>query len=184
MSSYRPPASPPAAPRSSSSRVRKWKPFGPGCLKCLSICPVLLVAMRAPAPYIPALGVLFRHPDRPPLFFFTWPSRGGNLLLFIIFTHFSLGCLVFWNPGLPRVPQLWGRLGRNASVLATPSFQSRDHKYVGLGVVAQRKHIRLGTMKSWVRSLASLRGLRIQRCGELWCRSQTWLGSCVAVVVV
>ena len=35
-----------------------------------------------------------------------------------------------------------------------------------------------------VQSLASLRGLRIQRCHELWCRSQVWLGSSVAVAVV
>ena len=34
------------------------------------------------------------------------------------------------------------------------------------------------------RSLASLSGLRIQHCPELWCRSQTWLGSRVAVAVV
>ena len=26
--------------------------------------------------------------------------------------------------------------------------------------------------------------VRIQRCHELWCRSQMWLGSCVAVAVV
>ena len=35
----------------------------------------------------------------------------------------------------------------------------------------------------WVRSLALLSGLRIQRCHELWCRSQTWLGSRVAVAL-
>ena len=32
--------------------------------------------------------------------------------------------------------------------------------------------------------LASLSGLRIQCCRELWCRSQTRLRSCVAVAVV
>ena len=32
-----------------------------------------------------------------------------------------------------------------------------------------------------VQSLASLSGLRIQRCRELWCRAQTRLGSRVAV---
>ena len=32
-------------------------------------------------------------------------------------------------------------------------------------------------------SLALLSELRIQHCGELWCRSQTRLGSCVAVAV-
>ena len=36
----------------------------------------------------------------------------------------------------------------------------------------------------WVRSLARLSGLRIQRCYKLQCRSQTWLGSGVAVAVV
>ena len=30
---------------------------------------------------------------------------------------------------------------------------------------------------------ASLSGLRIQRCCELWCRSQMWLGSGVAVAM-
>ena len=34
-----------------------------------------------------------------------------------------------------------------------------------------------------VRSLASLSGLRIQCCHELWYRSQTWLGSGIAVAV-
>ena len=38
--------------------------------------------------------------------------------------------------------------------------------------VAQSKRIRLGTMRLQVRSLASLSGLRIRRCCELWCRSQ------------
>ena len=36
-------------------------------------------------------------------------------------------------------------------------------------------------MRTQVRSLASLSGLRIQRCGELWCRSQARLGPGVAV---
>ena len=36
-------------------------------------------------------------------------------------------------------------------------------------------------MRMWVWSLASLSGLGIQHCHELWCRSQTQLGSDVAV---
>ena len=35
-----------------------------------------------------------------------------------------------------------------------------------------------------VRSLASLSELRIQRCRELWCRSQKQLGPLLAVAVV
>ena len=38
-------------------------------------------------------------------------------------------------------------------------------------------------MRIQVRSLASLSELRIQRCQELWCRSQMRLGSGVAVAV-
>ena len=50
--------------------------------------------------------------------------------------------------------------------------------------MAQWKQIRLRTMRWRVQSLASLNGLRIQRCHELWCRSQVRLGSGVAVAVV
>ena len=38
-------------------------------------------------------------------------------------------------------------------------------------------------MRMWVRSLPSLIGLGIWYCHELWCRSQTWLRSCVAVIL-
>ena len=51
----------------------------------------------------------------------------------------------------------------------------------GVPVMARQKWIWLGTMRSRVQSLASLSGLRIQRCQELWCRLQTWLGSGVAM---
>ena len=51
-------------------------------------------------------------------------------------------------------------------------------------LMAQRKRIRLGTMRLRGLSLASLSGFRIQRCRELGCRSQTQLGSCLAVAVV
>ena len=42
---------------------------------------------------------------------------------------------------------------------------------------------RLGTMRLQVPSLASLSALRIWHCRELWCRSQMWLGSGIAVAV-
>ena len=38
-------------------------------------------------------------------------------------------------------------------------------------------------MRTQVQPLASLSGLRIQCCGELWYRLQVGLGSCVAVAV-
>ena len=49
--------------------------------------------------------------------------------------------------------------------------------------MAQQKQIRLGTMRLWVPSLASLNGLGIQCCHKLWCRSQTQLGSGIAVAL-
>ena len=49
--------------------------------------------------------------------------------------------------------------------------------------MAQRKQIRVGTMKLEVRSLASLRGLRNWHCRELRYRSQTQLGSYIAAAV-
>ena len=47
--------------------------------------------------------------------------------------------------------------------------------------MAQQWQNQLVSMRTRVRSLA---WLRIWHCRELWCRSQTWLGSCVAVAVV
>ena len=40
------------------------------------------------------------------------------------------------------------------------------------------------SMKMQFPSLASLSGLRVWRCRELWCGSQTWLSSGVTVAVV
>ena len=45
--------------------------------------------------------------------------------------------------------------------------------YQGVPMVAQRKRIRLGTMRLRVQSLASMSGLRIWRCYELLCRLAT-----------
>ena len=49
--------------------------------------------------------------------------------------------------------------------------------------MAQRKRIQLGTVRLQVRPLASLNGLRIWRCPKLWCMSQMWLRSGIAVAV-
>ena len=55
---------------------------------------------------------------------------------------------------------------------------------LGVPIVAQWKQIQLVSMRMWLPSLTSLRGLRIWRCSELWCRSQMQLGPGVAVAVV
>ena len=48
---------------------------------------------------------------------------------------------------------------------------------------SQAETIQIGTIRLQVQSLASLSGLRIHCCRELWCRSQLWLRSCVFVAV-
>ena len=53
----------------------------------------------------------------------------------------------------------------------------------GVPHVAQQKQTRLVFMRMQVQSLAPLSGFRIQHCHELWCRSQTWHGSGMAVAV-
>ena len=57
-------------------------------------------------------------------------------------------------------------------------------RFLGFPVVAQQKRIKLVTIRLCGQPLASLSGLRIQRCCELKCRSQMWLGSGIAVAVV
>ena len=53
----------------------------------------------------------------------------------------------------------------------------------GVPIMAQRLRTQIVSMKMQVPSLASLSGLRTQQRCELCCRSQTQLGSCVAVAV-
>ena len=50
-------------------------------------------------------------------------------------------------------------------------------------VLAQWKQTQLVSAKTRVQSLVFLHELRIRRCYELWCRSQTQLGSHIAVAV-
>jgi len=57
-------------------------------------------------------------------------------------------------------------------------------KILGVPTMAQRKQILLLSMRVQVQSVASLSGLRIQHCHELWCRSPTQLRSYIAVAVV
>ena len=50
--------------------------------------------------------------------------------------------------------------------------------------MVQQKQIQLGTMRLQVQSLASLSGLKMQCCRELWCGLQMPLKSDVAVAMV
>ena len=53
----------------------------------------------------------------------------------------------------------------------------------GVPIVAQWKQIRLGTMRLHVLFLASLIGLKIWHCHELWCLLQMQLRSFIAVAL-
>ena len=64
---------------------------------------------------------------------------------------------------------------KRASGTTQATTISKAHE--GVHVVPQQKQIQLGTMRLRVRSLASLSGLRILHCPELWCRLKMWLRS-------
>ena len=68
----------------------------------------------------------------------------------------------------------------HSSIVVTLSKVRIRLKITGVPVMAQQKWIQLGTMRLWVLSLASLSGLRIRHCCDLWCWSQMRLGSGVA----
>ena len=70
------------------------------------------------------------------------------------------------------------------SIQKNPQVFIVKNKLEGVPVMAQLKQIRLGTVRLWVQSLASLSGLRIGHFCELWFRLQTWLGSGNAVALV
>ena len=54
----------------------------------------------------------------------------------------------------------------------------------GVPIVVQQKQIQLVSVRMHIQSLASISRLGIQHCHELWCRSQTLLGSYVALAVL
>ena len=98
-----------------------------------------------------------------------------------------LGSRGGWTCRIPHPsPHPRGQLGCQHPGLASPPVLINMAKKLlpGVPVVAPWLTIRLGTMRLQIPSLASLSGLRIQHCPELWCRSQMWLRSCIAVAVV
>ena len=73
-------------------------------------------------------------------------------------------------------------LGRKQRWQTSPPKSSDSH---GVPVMGQwLMNLTSSIMRTQVRFLALLSGLRIQRCCELWCRLQTGRGSGVAVAVV
>ena len=85
------------------------------------------------------------------------------------------------SPVLPNLPSAASQMPQGEKQ-TYPKGKNREHR--GVPIMAQQKQIRLRTRRLRVRSLASLSGLRIWRCPELWCRSQMQLGSGVAAMAV
>ena len=80
----------------------------------------------------------------------------------------------------PDCKELRGGWGRRGWIWGAERWTFKSLT-AGVPIEVQQKRIRLGTMRLRVRSLDLLSGLRIRRCPELWCRSQTWLTSGVPV---
>ena len=107
---------------------------------CLSILKVIVCSL----PYDPAIPLLGIHPGKT----FVQDDTGTAVFTAALFT--------------------------TAEALKQPTCPSTEEWikkiwYLGVPVMVQRKQIRLGTMRLQVQSLASLSGLRIRHCCELWC---------------
>ena len=105
----------------------------------------------------------------------TYPQKKG-ISSWILYSRFvfysSIGIEILKIIGLSKI-----------IIMTTTTNYNRGSG--GVPVLAQWKLIRiqLGTMRLRVWSLASLSGLRIRHCRELWCMSKTWLGSRVAAAL-
>ena len=91
--------------------------------------------------------------------------------------------LLAWELPCAMGVALKGR-GKRKEICVMCHINSRKRKKdMGIPIMAQQKRIWLASMRTQFLSLASLSGLRIQHCRELWCSLQTWLRSYVAVAV-
>ena len=64
----------------------------------------------------------------------------------------------------------WMGLEDTVLISQTQGEKKKTKKKTGVSVLEQQKQIQLGTMRMQVQSLASINGLQIGRCCELWCR--------------
>ena len=81
------------------------------------------------------------------------------------------------------MPQEWPKEKTDSADVCTIWENEVFKTSAGVLVVAQWKRIQLGNMTMWVLTPASLSGLRIWCCCELWCRPEMRLGSNVVAVV-
>ena len=99
---------------------------------------------------------------------FTYKGRKSFACYYIdIFFLDVLKFIIFMRPNPPHSPHL-PFIG--SYLFTNASRKPSEGGSLGVPIVVQWKQIRPGTMRLQVWSLASLRGLRIQHCHELWCR--------------
>ena len=97
------------------------------------------------------------------------------------------GCRRAMSFAGPRQFSKWGSGFRAEEVRKTQGLawgQGGSKRGVGTALLGAVGLKNLVHMRLWVRSLALLNGLGIWDCPDLWCRSQTRLGSGGAVDVV
>ena len=124
----------------------------------------------------------------PPTTLCLYPKYGGNKA--------TIHCPFWRTEGILCPLQEKTQSSKRVSFISTIYFlkcpQSGRNKQYHIHLKRGRRKIplwlsglrtRLVSMSMWVPSLASLSGLRIQHCYELWCRSKAWLRPCVAVAV-
>ena len=85
------------------------------------------------------------------------------------------------KPLVLRGPQTWTPAPATPVLLSPSSSHTKWRQEFPLWL--NRLGAQLGSMRMQVQSLASLSGLRTQRCHELWCRLPMRLESCFPVAV-
>ena len=116
-----------------------------------------------------------------------WGLRSGLRPLESPVGAWRLGAQSRPSPGDGPAPLPWGDVPGLQFPLQTHT--SRENlpcvlNQLGVSIVVQQKQIWLASTRTQGRSQASLSGLKIPCCHELWCRSQMQLQSGVAVAVV
>ena len=100
------------------------------------------------------------------------------------FSELKIWCCHCWSSGsIPGLGNSACRECRQNKQQQQPP-PPKNSKQWGVPVMAQWKRIWPASMRTQFQSLALFSGLRILHCHELWCRSQTWFRSGVAVAVV
>ena len=124
------------------------------------------------------------------LLFFSWSVELNVCQFFFFFFFLAMYACNGLNPRHSNDPRCCSDNTKSLICCSIRELQMfvnfvdlKKKSNLGVPIVVQWKRIQLVTMRFWVRSLATLSELRIQHCRELWCRSQTWLGSCIAMAV-